>query len=166
MTDTASASLPALGSCLEDYPYPYPVRFLRLTNDLRPVAMAYMDIPPTAEPNGQTVVLFHGKAFGCYYFQNVIEAEPVSDGSSLLARPTVNLRHFPNLSAGEQDKPAVHELVMAIYDDQTVTNAWAGTGELDFPEAPGEELHALAPVRTGTGLWFTLSYSVTDLRTL
>jgi len=74
MTDTASASLPALGSCLEDYPYPYPVRFLRLTNDLRPVAMAYMDIPPTAEPNGQTVVLFHGKAFGCYYFQNVIEA--------------------------------------------------------------------------------------------
>jgi hypothetical protein len=41
-------------------------------------------------------------------------AESVSDGSSLLRRPTVNLRHFPNLSAGEQDKPAVHELVMAI----------------------------------------------------
>jgi pimeloyl-ACP methyl ester carboxylesterase len=74
MTDAASASLPALGICLEDYEYPYPVRFLQLTNDLQPVAMAYMDIPPTAAPNGQTVVLFHGKAFGCYYFQNVIEA--------------------------------------------------------------------------------------------
>jgi pimeloyl-ACP methyl ester carboxylesterase len=74
MTDTASASRPALGICLEDYPYPYPVRFLQLTNDLQQVAMAYMDIPPTAEPNGQTIVLFHGKAFGCYYFQNVIEA--------------------------------------------------------------------------------------------
>jgi hypothetical protein len=74
MTDTASASLPALGICLEDYEYPYPVRFLQLTNDLQPVAMAYMDIPPTAVPNGQTMVLFHGKAFGCYYFQNVIEA--------------------------------------------------------------------------------------------
>ena len=74
MTDTASASLPALGICLEEYEYPYPVRFLPLTNDLEPVAMAYMDIPPRAAPNGQTVVLMHGKAFGCYYFHNVIEA--------------------------------------------------------------------------------------------
>ena len=60
----------------------------------------------------------------------------------------------------------MHELVMAIYDNQTITDAWAGTGELDFPEAPGEELHALTPVRTGAGFSFTLSYSVTDLRTL
>ena len=36
--------------------------------------MAYMDVPPGKEPNGKTVVLFHGKAFGCYYFRNVIEA--------------------------------------------------------------------------------------------
>ncbi len=36
--------------------------------------MAFMDIPPTGEPNGKTVLLFHGKAFGCYYFHNVIEA--------------------------------------------------------------------------------------------
>src|SRR5271170_8009711 len=74
MTDTASASLSALGICLEEYAYPYPVRFLQLTNDLQPVAMAYMDIPPSAAANGKTVVLIHGKAFGCYYFQNVIEA--------------------------------------------------------------------------------------------
>ena len=33
-----------------------------------------MDIPPTTATNGKTVVLFHGKAFGCYYFHNVIEA--------------------------------------------------------------------------------------------
>src|ERR1700735_5523608 len=87
---------------------------------------------------------------------------PVTDTSALAGHPTVNLRHFPNLPAGEQDKPAVHELVMAIYDNQTITDAWAGTGQLDFPEAPGEELHDLAPVRTGAGLVFTLSYSVTD----
>ncbi len=36
--------------------------------------MAYMDIPPGTEPNGKTVVLMHGKAFGGYYFSNVIEA--------------------------------------------------------------------------------------------
>ena len=74
MTDTVPTSLPALGIGLEEYEYPYRVKFLPLTNDLQPVLMAYMDIPPSAEPNKQTVVLFHGKAFGGYYFHNVIEA--------------------------------------------------------------------------------------------
>jgi pimeloyl-ACP methyl ester carboxylesterase len=36
--------------------------------------MAYMDVAPNREPNGKTVLLFHGKAFGCYYFHSVIEA--------------------------------------------------------------------------------------------
>jgi hypothetical protein len=74
MTSTAPESLPALGICLEEYEYPYPVRFLPLSNDLQQVLMAYMDIPPGAEPNGKTIVLMHGKAFGGYYFRNVIEA--------------------------------------------------------------------------------------------
>ncbi len=30
--------------------------------------MAYMDVLPGAEPNGKTVVLMHGKAFGGYYY--------------------------------------------------------------------------------------------------
>jgi hypothetical protein len=62
-----NAVMQALGICLEEYEYPYPVRFLPLSNDLQPVQMAYMDVPPSTEANGQTVVLFHGKAFGCYY---------------------------------------------------------------------------------------------------
>jgi hypothetical protein len=70
------------------------------------------------------------------------------------------------LAAGEQDNPAVHELVMAVFDDATITDAWTGTSELEFPEAPGEELHDLAPVRTGAGYRYELSYTVTDLRTL
>jgi hypothetical protein len=74
MSDTASAPIPALGICLEEYEYPYPVRFLPLSSDLQPVLMAYGDIPPSAEPNGKAVVLMHGKAFGGYYFRNVIEA--------------------------------------------------------------------------------------------
>ena len=74
MTNPKHASLPALGICLEEYEYPYPVEFLSVTSDLQPLRMAYMDIPPDREPNGKTVVLFHGKAFGGYYFHNVIEA--------------------------------------------------------------------------------------------
>jgi len=53
---------PALGICLEEYEYPYPVEFLPITSDLQPLKMAYMDIPPGQQPNGKTVVLFHGKA--------------------------------------------------------------------------------------------------------
>jgi hypothetical protein len=48
MTSTLPESLPALGICLEEYQYPYPVGFLRLTSDLQPVTMAYMDVPPAA----------------------------------------------------------------------------------------------------------------------
>jgi pimeloyl-ACP methyl ester carboxylesterase len=74
MSDAGSETLSALGICLEEYEYPYPVRFLPLTCDLQPVSMGYGDIAPAGEPNGTTVVLFHGKAFGGYYFRNVIEA--------------------------------------------------------------------------------------------
>ena len=91
---------------------------------------------------------------------------PMPDPRALAARPMVNLRHFPRLAAGQQDDPAVHELVMALFDNQTITGAWTGTSELEFPEVPGEELHDLAPLRTGAGFRFELAYTVTDLRTL
>jgi pimeloyl-ACP methyl ester carboxylesterase len=74
MTRTGPDPLPALGICLEEYDYPYAVRFLPVTNDLQALSMAYMDIPAKTEPSGMTVVLMHGKAFGGYYFHNVIEA--------------------------------------------------------------------------------------------
>ena len=31
---------------------------------VNPSRMAYMDVPPTAQANGRTIVLFHGKNFG------------------------------------------------------------------------------------------------------
>jgi pimeloyl-ACP methyl ester carboxylesterase len=71
---SAPVTVPALGICLEEYEYPYPVQFFSLNTDLQPLKMAYMDVRPVKDPNGRTVVLFHGKAFGCYYFHNVIEA--------------------------------------------------------------------------------------------
>jgi len=38
--------------------------------DLR---MAYMDVPPTGQPNGRTVILFHGMNFGGFYFAGPID---------------------------------------------------------------------------------------------
>jgi pimeloyl-ACP methyl ester carboxylesterase len=74
MTNIPSPTRQALGIGLEEFDYPYPVGFLPVANDLQSLTMAYMDLPPRSESNGSTVVLMHGKAFGGYYFLNVIEA--------------------------------------------------------------------------------------------
>jgi pimeloyl-ACP methyl ester carboxylesterase len=58
----------------EDVAYPYPVQFLPLTMYGQDVRMAYMDIPPSGQPNGRTVVLLHGMNFGGFYFGGPIEA--------------------------------------------------------------------------------------------
>ena len=50
MTDKMPESLSALGICLEQYDYPYPVQFFPVSNDLQPLKMAYMDIRPTRSP--------------------------------------------------------------------------------------------------------------------
>jgi hypothetical protein len=92
--------------------------------------------------------------------------KPIKSGPSFLNRPTVLLRYFPSLTAGHQDKPAVNELAMSITDNLTVVRAWIGKGELNFPEASGEELHALVPKRIECGFRYSLSYSVSDLKML
>ena len=97
MSDTHS--VPPLGICLEEYEYPYPVQFFALSMDLQPLKMAYMNILPSTAPNGKTVVLFHGKAFGCYYFQNIIEAL-IGSGYRVLAPDQIGW--------GKSPKPDLH----------------------------------------------------------
>jgi pimeloyl-ACP methyl ester carboxylesterase len=74
MTNPSLPQRKALGIGLEEFEYPYPVGFFPVTSDLQSLTMAFMDVPPSSEANGSTVVLMHGKAFGGYYFLNVIEA--------------------------------------------------------------------------------------------
>jgi len=57
----------------EDIAYPYPVSYLPLVLYGQDVRMAYMDVPPAGQPNGRTVVLFHGMNFGGFYFAGPIE---------------------------------------------------------------------------------------------
>jgi acetoacetate decarboxylase len=81
----------------------------------------------------------------------------------VLDRRIVGRRYFPRLSTGMHDKPAVDELVRCVSNQLLITNIWTGEGELDFPEAYGEELEVLAPLKVGRGYRFTFSYSVTDI---
>jgi pimeloyl-ACP methyl ester carboxylesterase len=99
MTNSAQPSLRPLGIGLEAFDYPYPVQFLPLTSDLQPVQMAYMDVAAQLKPNGKTVVLMHGKAFGGYYFHNVIEAL-ISSGYRVIAPDQIGW--------GKSSKPDIH----------------------------------------------------------
>jgi len=62
-----------LGAAMEGWAYPYPVKMLQLEVDGRPLRMAYMDVQPE-RPNGQTIVLLHGKNFGADYWTNTLRA--------------------------------------------------------------------------------------------
>jgi pimeloyl-ACP methyl ester carboxylesterase len=64
----------ALGIALEGYAYPYPVKFLPVTMEGESLRMAYMDVSPSAPPNGRTVLLLHGRNFPSSYWEPTITA--------------------------------------------------------------------------------------------
>lgn len=70
-TDETAGSI---GTAMEGIAYPYPVRFLPLTVEGQTVRMAYMDVAPTGQAKGQTVVLLHGKNFYGSYWAGTIRA--------------------------------------------------------------------------------------------
>lgn len=63
----------AYGPELQGFEYPYPVENFAFTSQQQRLSMAYMDVPPTAEANGRTAVLLHGKNFCGATWQNTIE---------------------------------------------------------------------------------------------
>ncbi|MFN0290681.1 alpha/beta fold hydrolase [Pedobacter helvus] len=65
-TDTLSITL-------EQVQYAYPIKYFKIQIEGQDLRMAYMDVQPSAEANGRTVTLFHGKNFGGYYWTNVIK---------------------------------------------------------------------------------------------
>lgn len=58
-----AAEPPFYGPQLEGFAYPHPVRHFEFDSQRQKLSMAYMDIAPSAEPNGRTVLLLHGKNF-------------------------------------------------------------------------------------------------------
>ena len=67
------ANAEPLGVAMENWSYPYPVQMLQFELEGRPVRMAYMDVKPQ-NPNGQTLLLMHGKNFGSDYWANTLKA--------------------------------------------------------------------------------------------
>ncbi|MFD0987113.1 alpha/beta fold hydrolase [Methyloligella solikamskensis] len=105
-TTAADEGFPPLGIALEGYPYPYDVKLFPLTRDGQDLNMAYMDVAPTDEANGRTVLLFHGRNFPSSYWAPVIETlseagyrvvAPDQIGFGKSSKPTFDL-HFDELA--------------------------------------------------------------------
>jgi pimeloyl-ACP methyl ester carboxylesterase len=64
---------PAYGQELEGFDYPWPVAHFRFTSQGEAMDMAYMDVQPS-QPNGQTIVLLHGKNFCAATWEGSIAA--------------------------------------------------------------------------------------------
>lgn len=76
---TASTSLAqtpkALGLCLENYDYPFPVQYISLNIQQQAMKMAYMDVKPAhGAGNGKVVLLLHGKNFNGAYWRTTAKA--------------------------------------------------------------------------------------------
>ncbi|OFX23220.1 MAG: alpha/beta hydrolase [Anaeromyxobacter sp. RBG_16_69_14] len=63
-----------LGIAMEGYPYPFPVSYLPLELEGQDMSMAFMNVAPTAMPNGRAALLLHGKNFFGAYWEGTIRA--------------------------------------------------------------------------------------------
>jgi len=78
--------------------YPDSVKFIQLNIEMQQVKMAYMDIA-SKQPNGQAILLLHGKNFNGYYWKNLISFL-TSNGYRVIVPDQVGW--------GRSDKPNIH----------------------------------------------------------
>jgi len=92
---------------MEGWVYPYPVQYLQFEMEGQLVRMAYMDVQP-AQPNGRTVVLFHGKNFGADYWENTLRALS-AQGYRVIAPDQIGF--------GKSTKPEIHYTFAALVEN-------------------------------------------------
>ncbi len=94
----ASSSQTIFAQTATDIKYPFPVKYFALSVEKQTVKMAYMDVMPQ-KPNGETVILFHGKNFNGFYWKNVV--------------PMLTARGYrvivpDQIGWGKSDRPNIH----------------------------------------------------------
>lgn len=78
--------------------YPYDIKYIQLSLEGGDYKMAYMDVS-APKPNGETVILLHGKNFNGYYWKDVIPAL-TKDGFRVVVPDQIGW--------GRSDQPNVH----------------------------------------------------------
>lgn len=64
----------AYGGRLEGFDYAFPVREFKFQSQGQSLVMAYLDVPPSRDANGRTVLLLHGKNFCAGTWESTIRA--------------------------------------------------------------------------------------------
>jgi pimeloyl-ACP methyl ester carboxylesterase len=101
-TEPPSEPPPGWGPTAIDYsnvPYPHPVSYLDVSLKGEDYRMAYMDVAPLGQANGQAVVLFHGMNFFAAAFEVTIDALR-NEGFRVIA--------VDRLGFGRSSKPDIH----------------------------------------------------------
>jgi len=94
-----SAELAPLSISMEGYPYPHQVNFLPLHIEGQDLRMAYMDVAPEGKPNGESVLLLHGKNFFGAYWKETI---------GVLAKSGYRVVVPDQLGFGKSARPDIH----------------------------------------------------------
>lgn len=87
--------------------YPFQVKYFPLKTEKQSVKMAYMDVQPKT-PNGETVILFHGKNFNGYYWKDVIP---------MLTEKGFRVVVPDQIGWGKSDRPNIHYSFHALADN-------------------------------------------------
>lgn len=95
---------------LEGVDYPYAVEMFTFESQRQTLGMAYMDVPPTGDDRGQTVVLLHGKNFNGAYFADTI-ADLAGAGFRVVVPDQVGF--------GKSSKPAHYQFTFSQLADNT-----------------------------------------------
>ncbi len=74
LSGAALGGEPSFGPELQGFEYPFPVLDFAFDSQGEALTMRYMDVPPSAAPNGRTAVLLHGKNFCAATWEAAIRA--------------------------------------------------------------------------------------------
>jgi pimeloyl-ACP methyl ester carboxylesterase len=103
------AQLRPLGLELENFSYPFPVHYIQLNIQKQKLKMAYMDVQP-AQPNGRTVLLFHGKNFSGAYWDSTAKVL-LANGYRVIMPDQIGF--------GKSSKPEMLQYSFALMADNT-----------------------------------------------
>ncbi len=128
---------------LSDFAYPHAVETYDFVSQGQPLVMAYMDVAPTAEPNGRTAVLFHGKNFCGATWESAIAAlsskgyrvvVPDQIGFCKSAKPETYQMGFHQLAANTRALLASIGVTKPILVGHSMGGMVATRYALSFPE--------------------------------
>ena len=118
----AQENRPVLDIQLSNYIYPFPVDSLLLPNNQgKDLYMYYMDIKPKQNPNGEAVLLLHGKNFNGAYWKTTVDA--LRDAGYRVIVPD-------QIGFGKSSKPAQYQFTF----QQLAMNTDALLNHVQVPE--------------------------------